>query len=351
MSDDPLSELLRSPLVEQEEESSGRWRRTQSAPPPDRDAPSTPPWIPFVAALAVGGLVVVAAALLTGNDTDPSSELTATTTTAASTSTTQSVSPGTPPVASMPNGYVEINGRIGVRTERVLHRFDELFVSFTTVVRSGLDGETTAGFAGGRWELVLDDGTTIDAADEIFDPLVPAAFTLVFPFEERQVEDLVAVRIVGEALRTGTTHETSIDVDGLPWTGVPGTNRIPLDDGLTFVIGELDLNLEGGTLRWELDGPDEYRAAVTAEIQIFEGGTFPVASMSEARPTTFFSFFGAAIGSASRSRSGELTMFPSRLSSGTTVSKLDIFWVIDWVVYLPADATIPLTGVRTVQIP
>ena len=101
---------------------------------------------------------------------------------------------------------------------------------------------------------------------------------------------------------------------------------------------------------WSLEGADDAEGAVTAAVQVFEGGTFPVASMQEALPTTFFSFFGAATGAADRSTAGEIELEAFRLRSATAVTRLDINWVIDWVVYLPAEATIPLDSVRTVQV-
>ncbi len=344
MSDDPLSELLRSPLADADEEPSGRWRRSATGDrPPDRR--TNPAWVPFVVSLAVGGAIVVAAAALSGGTEEPA-PTPATTQAPTSSTVTPSV---TAAPAAFPPGYVAINGRVGLRAERMLLRDDRLFVSFTTAVRSGLDGEFTTGFSGGRWELELDDGRTVRPLDEIFDPLVPSAFTVVFPVDDFVFDDITAVRITGDAYRSGTTYQMSLDVNGLPWSGRPPSDRIPLDEDLELVVEDLDFTIDGGTVRWRLEGDEDFAAAVSVEAQVFEGGSFPVGFMTEARPSTFFSFFGSAIGAEERSRDGEIELVGGRLSSETAVTKIDLSWFIDWVVYFPVDAAIPLNDVRRAE--
>ena len=131
--------------------------------------------------------------------------------------------------SDFPTGYHQLNELVAARPERLLVRDDTVFVSFSTAVRAGLDPAGTSSFSGGLWRLSLDDGRSIDSFGEFLDPFAPGVFTLAFPINGYGVDDITEVQLTGEVVRAGASHVMQLTFDsGLPWTGTPDGNWIPL---------------------------------------------------------------------------------------------------------------------------
>ncbi len=345
MDDDLIAKLTRSPLEEPDEPTERRWRRREPQEQAyTRSAPTGSP-AAIVGAVLAGGLLVLGGWALarSGDDEAPATTLAPPPTTVAVTAP--------PPLAGrseLPAGYTAVNDRLGVRPERILQRGDLLFVSLTTAVRSGLEAAGTAGFAGGRWELEVADGRRLEAADEAFDPLVPGALTVAFPIDAYDAADVVTLHLTGEAVRSGVEHEMTVPTEGgFPWSGVAPDPRLPLDTGLELVAGQLDLDSETGVLRWELAGPEEFTALVSADADVWgdANAQFPLGRMEPAGAGVFPLLLGGAPSAADQGRSGEVALITGRLRRGDVVSRVEIRWIVNWIAYSPAEAEVPLTGV------
>ena len=332
MADDPLSDLMRSPL----EDDSPRRTRGERKDPGEQAS-----WWPLPVAVAIGGLIALGGFVLTDGDDGPASS--ASPTTVAITVPTES--------SDFPTGYHQLNELVAARPERLLVRDDTVFVSFSTAVRAGLDPAGTSSFSGGLWRLSLDDGRSIDSFGEFLDPFAPGVFTLAFPINGYGVDDITEVQLTGEVVRAGASHVMQLTFDsGLPWTGTPDGNRIPLQGGLDFVIGEIRLRGDGGELDWHLEGDEEPGAVVAATLNFFNpGNNFSAGTFRAAVNTDFFSFFGAAIPPPTVERSGT-SILEGSLGRPSTVERGQLTWNIDWNSYIPAEASIPIDEVRLVTI-
>ena len=328
MADDRFRDLLESPLDAGPEPRRER-RRTGKG---DR------PWLPAAGALAVlGGFV------LADDDSAPAP------TTAVTTPVTVAATTPAEPFGRLPDGYIAIDDRVGARAERVLVRDDAVFVTFTLAVRRELEPTQTAAFGGGRWRLALEDGRRIEGIGEFQDPFAPGTFSVAFPAPEPSSRP-VAIELAGLALRAGGEHITGLSLpDGLPFTGVPERPRIQLADGLEMVIDRVDLSRTGGELEWHLEGPEQLDAVPTATVQFFAGGIqTPNLIMQPRIPATFLGFFGTAAPPPQPARRGVVELAEPGQGRGGAPNRAEVHWVIDWLSYVPAEASLPLDGVPVV---
>lgn len=255
MADDVLKELLTSPVEER--------RKPREPREPREPRSSGPTWIPFVVAMIAGAAIALIAYLLVADDEPQAVPTTLGSTTTSTTTTTVAVT--APPTGQLPPGYTEVGDRIGVRPERILRRPDGVFITFTTAVVNTLDAQGTLGFQGGLWTLRLSDGTTIASSDEAFDPLARGTVSVFFPGDIDP--DLIdSVELNGTATRTNVTIEPRVAepqpglAEGEVRTMSLDQTRWPLDEFLTLVLGDVEIDTEGGRVPWtvESSGPTAF---------------------------------------------------------------------------------------------
>ncbi|MBT8207502.1 MAG: hypothetical protein HKN07_11715 [Acidimicrobiia bacterium] len=330
-----FSELLKTPL-EKPKRPGDRSRREQ--------APSLP------VAAVIGGLVIGAGIVLAGFTVARSSEEPVTAPTVATSiqqTTTTTAAPTTvAPTSGLPTGFVALNDRVGVRPVRILHRGSEVFVSFVTAVLTGLDPEETSGFNGGKWQLLLDDETTVENDQEFFDALARGSFTVKFT-----VPDGVSptgVRLAGEALRNSTAFQSEVSVEGLPAT-LP-REEFAVDGDVTLVIDEMEIREDGGLINWQLEGNSDVTASVQPMIISHNSNqSFPTVLPVRSFSSTF-DFFSPIFDVPPTSRSDTLELEPPPLADVSVVERLEIEWFVSWVVYLPANVEIPLEDVPLARV-
>ena len=330
-----FSELLRTPL-----EKPGRAG-------PDRPRRKEGSFLPV--AVVLGGLVLGAGIVLAGFTVARSNEELTVTATVATTvlQTTTTVVPTTAaPTAGFPEGFFALNERVGARPVRILHRGSEVFVSFVTAVLAGLDPDETSGFNGGKWQLILDDGTTVENDQEFFDALARGSFTVKFTVPDGVTP--TGIRLAGEAVRNSTTFQTEVPVDGLPAT-LPSED-FAVDGDVTLVIDEIEIREDGGTIAWQLEGNSDVTASVQPIIVSHNSNqSFPTVLPVRSFSSTF-DFFSPIFDVPPTSRSDTLELEPPPLADVSVVERLDIEWFVSWVVYLPANVEIPLEDIPLARV-
>lgn len=351
---DPLREILSSPL-----EAPGHERRHRSGDRPDRAAGSIGPWL---VAGVVAGALALALGYLVGGDDEPA----AATTTTEPPSTTTNAPPSTTAIPAFPAGYTPIDdGRLALRVERILARPDAVLVSVSSVVPSGVAGEESAGFQGGRWALDLADGRSITSNMESTAAASPGFVTIEFATDDYGVEDIVALRITGianrysEELSSGSAGSFTLPGDGSPNEVALTPDTFVLDAGVSLAITSFSLDLTTGALAWELQGsePDSL-GAVGPELLLVEASTgteVPTVASGDFGGFVFnpgFSFFE----DVPLSRQGEVAFEPFDPGSGApgfasdTEYTADISLIVTWVVYSSVDTGIPIEDVPVAEV-
>lgn len=338
MSDDKFRDLMRSPLEKpRRKQPRGGWGR------------GGPLWA-GVAAMAIGAAAVLIGAAVVDNETDPQF----------STVSTIGVDEANE-FGSLPPGYVSISDHIGARPERVLLQQDAVFVSFSLAVRSEVDAARSAGYSGGRWQLVLADGSAVDDDGEFFDPLTPGTFSVRFAAPGVTGNDLGSVRLLAAGLGLSTAHQTSLETPGgLPFSGPP-QNPVQLEEGLVLVLDDVTLGLDGGSVAWHLEGPDEVRARLHGSVELYTEGRFfrPAATMGDAQAGDSTGLFGQTTRLAPPEAEGSLLLSGPELSDVIATALLDepasvaratLNLEIGWLSLVPADSTIDLEGVAVVSV-
>lgn len=336
MADDPLRELLSSPL----EASPRRVRAATGTVTPTTVTGASPGGWWLAASVLVGGLLTLGGYLVAADDPAPT-----TTTLAPTTTTTTAVATG--PI--LPEGYLAVDERIGMRVERVLVRPEEVLVTVSSVVPAGLAPTETSGFPGGRWDLVLADGRRITSTDEGSDGLAQGFVSVRFPVTGLDVGEIVGVELTGLGHRLSQVVSATVDGVVLPPDGaeveVPlATTEFPLDDGVVLHIDRFAVSTTTGVLDWSLGGddPDAVGSIAPQLALVADGDTH----FSNPRVDTGqFRFFLSFLGLNPLVREGRAYFDPqtpagfSTTEAGATAA-LDI--EVTWVVFESTRVTFDL---------
>lgn len=346
MADDPLRELLTSPL---DYSAKGRASRRSEKP---RRPTSLPGGAWLVAGLVAGALAVLVGYLVGGDDTavqtSVTTEPTTSTTTLAQTTT-----------VALPPGYVPVDeGRLGIKVERVLMRPDGVFVTVSTVVPSGIDGENSSGFEGGAWELELTGGQILSSTTEAEDAASPGFVTIRFEAGDYGADDLVALRMVGNGLRmsdevsTASAGTFTIPADGTEVMVPLAVESFALDAGITLALPEFAISAYFGHLTWRLEGSEtDAVATVNPQLVVTDtttGTDIPTFAQGDfggfvflSPGNTFFSDVpmtrGGEVGYSPASDGIETFQFPTEVAVSA-----DFLIGVSWIAYLPVNVEIPL---------
>lgn len=337
MVEDPLHELLSSPL----KPTVGRRLRQDGDTSGPTRAPSNGPWL--LGSLIVGAAIVFLGYRLAAEDT------TVPTTTAPTTTTTLSVVDGSP---VFPEGFTPVDTYLAMRVVRVLIRDDATFVTMSSVYADTIDTETSIGFPGGRWDLVLTDGRRITSTFEGSDPLSRGYVSVRFEVTDIAPDDIVSVALTGFAESQTNMLETTaegviIPEDDSEVVIVPVTTRFELDAGVALVIDEFVLSTTGGRLQWSLDGSDQDAvAAMFPSVRLNTGGELDQFASTRIDPGEFRYFIeNFGLGTSPRTRTGLAYFDPLQgeaFAAGVpTTTSLDL--EVSWVVFSPTDVTLPIS--------
>ena len=335
MADDPLHELLTSPL-EPVQRSSRRARDGGTSGPTRTGGP----WL--VVAMVAGAAIVFAGYLLADENTPVPTSLATTTT-----MTLAESGPG------FPDGFTPIDGHMAIRVVRVLIRGDATFVTMSTVFADTVDTETSVGFPGGRWDLVLTDGRRITSTFEGVDALSRGYVSVRFEVTGIAADDIASVALTGLAERLSNVVDTSqaadpvtLPEDGSEMVIIPATTRFDLDAGVALVIDEFALSTTGGRLLWSLDGDDtDAVAAVFPTLTLSNGGDLDQFSITRIDPGEFrFSFATLGLGLSPSTRAGAAYFDPQQGATftGGVPMTTNLEMEVAWVVFGPADVTLPV---------
>jgi hypothetical protein len=347
MADDPLSELLASPL----ESTGGGGSEAGSG-----SAGGAGGWPWFIAAMALGALVVFAGYSL-ARVGEPAATQDPTTTT-----TTTTTEPADPEAARLPAGYVPVDERFGARVERVLARPDGLFVTISTVVVAGIDPSMSAPFPGGTWDLVLTDGTRSPSVEESTAGSTPGYTTIRFDPGDLDPEMLASIEY------TGVAHHMfeSLSATGAAPVMLPADgSEVPVDldgdghrlgEGATLVLEDLVMSVDGGSMSWRLDGHGGSTATVGlwgwALVDGVEIARLDVRSGDDPFFIGGFGFFDGSITSRVAREGGELLIQVtdgSRLPDGVEAT-FEFHGDLIWVSYTPTSVTIPIGNAPVVVV-
>jgi hypothetical protein len=336
MSDDDRS--LRDILAASPLEEPGRKRRKDGrggAGPGDGTA-NAGRW-PIVAGIAAGGLLVLSGYALAGGQ----GEATPTTTVPPSTSTPSTTV--AEPVTGFPEGYAQIDDTTAIKPEKISHHEGELLVTFTAATLRGLDPAETAGFQGADMELMVDPPVT--STPIVFDPVVSGVFTVVFPYSG-SVDASTGIHVTSEWTRSVTFLQQLVDPAEFPTRRTDPT-LIDLDDTNSLSVDEIDLDSDGGELRWSLVG-DADGAVVAATVQITKSfndanGIF----MVDDSLTPGFSDFSPMVPAAVEHHESGVVGLSAPFSEPEQVYAVWISWNVAWVTTIPADVTVQLGDAPT----
>lgn len=283
MADDLLKELLTSPLEEpsRRERRAARRRQAQGDERPGTEItpdgsggrgerggiPRVPLWWGLAAATL--GAVIVIAGYAVASDDAPVPTTTATTTT-----TVAAGDDGSP--SGLPEGYVAVGDRLGMRVERILARPDGVFVTVTTVIVNSLDPNDSTGYQGGLWTLILRDGRRITSTDESFDPLARGTLSVRFPADGYGAGEVAGLELDGIANRV-TAPFSAESVSGFEVT--PGADtavrltpdRFGLDTSLAISLDQFTVGSDEARLDWSLIG-DTANASLTPSLTVVDAG-------------------------------------------------------------------------------
>jgi hypothetical protein len=331
---DPLRDILSSPL--DEDDPPGRGRDA----PVDGGA-SRPLW--FVASMIVGALIVLVAYLVARPGEAPAPPDGAhepPATTAAPTET----------APRLPPGFTSVGEPFGVRVERILIGPDAVFVTISAVVLAGVDGELSAAFPGGSWDLVFADGARTSSIDELVDPSAPGYTTIRFDTSVGGPEGLASLEYTGVGLRSfeALEHTTITGVilpeDGseVPLTLDPARHR--LADGTTLAFDDFTMSSTGGSMSWGIAGDDPTRAAVHLVVDVIHDETNIVrlGGQTGQLPTFSFGFGPPALLPGVLLPGGEVLFTASEPLPTDTELSLVLWGDITWMSFTPAGWTIPI---------
>ncbi|MFH1103340.1 MAG: hypothetical protein V1757_00120 [Actinomycetota bacterium] len=339
MADDPLRDLLSSPL----ETTPRRGGGEQHQPRPPRGG-GQGPWV--VASIIVGALAFLGGYVVVGGEEAPP------TTTAASTTTTTTMVAA--PIGLLPDGYTALGDRLGVKVERILVRTDAVFVSLSSVVPNTLAPEESSGFQGGLWTLVLADGRRIGSVQESSDASAPGFFSVQFPPDGYSAADITGIALQAVAHRSAEDISAEIETpftipaDGTPITATLAQSTFFLDAGVNLVFSDVTLTASRGEMSWTVEGPDEDAGAIVypyLELEM-EDGTIEVAEVRTDDPTFGF-FFAQSVSTRPTVRAGSILYDP--IDPGPTATfptdvplRARFFASVSWAVYSPDTVMIPI---------
>lgn len=347
MTDDRIREILTSPLEEKERRRKGAERTD------DVLAPATGglgPWL--LGAVVTGGALALVGYLVAGGNDDPvPTSLAPSATAATSTSTTAAPQQ----TGALPEGYTEV-GIHGVRVERILLRPDAVFVTVSSVLPSGLDPETSAGFQGGRWVMELADGTAISSLEQSIDGTAPGFISIRFPVDgvSPSPQDVVAVRLTGLGVLSSERLEGRTEIVVAPGETTSAQiqpSSFALDEGVTLELTALEATSDDIRMEWSLSGSADAVAALSPLLEITSGdqtvGVGPVGQGGG------FGFFPSLAGEPATA-SGQFTfsgpesidLVPEDATEPVALS-VRVELPIAWTIYHPIDVSLPLDGVPT----
>ena len=341
MADDPLRELLSSPL----DDARGRFRvgaTEPKQPRPKRSAAGTTgPWL--VGSMALGAFIAIAGYLIARDDgaTVSTAETTATTTTVAVID----------PIGILPNGYTPVGDRLGMKVERVLIRSDSAFVSLSTVVPNTLAPAESSGYEGGLWNLILTGGRRVASVRESTDAEAPGFVSVEFPAGSYVESDIVAVELRGVArhesqeVTTESTASFTLPTDGSTITVGIANPQVILDAGVDVVFSDLSISTAQAEMSWTLAGTDpDAGATVYAGLVLDAGGPLTEAAVLRSYNPSFGFFRGGSIGTTPPLREGTMVFDPSSAPtfSADVAMTARFTFQVDWTVYEPTSTTIPI---------
>jgi hypothetical protein len=350
LADDLLKELLDSPL---EKEKKGRRTRrpgeagrSEIVPEGAGDAGTREPigrgpilW--GLGAAVLGALIVIAGYSVAADDPAP------TTTTSTTTTVTESPSSDGSPLG-LPEGYVAVGDRLGMRVERILVRDDGIFLTVTTVVENSFDAATTTGFQGGLWTLVLNDGTRITSTVESFDALARGTVSVWFPPEGVQASDIVALELNGTAGRLTNTlvavPAERFTVTAGESTSVPITpTRFDIDAGVTLTIDRIVMSDVEGRMDWSLDGEATANAAVEP-ILVLDDLTGSTTLVPAHIQSSGFAFFHPSVAAPTLEQEGVVGFLMPESNPLPTEIELEatLELQVTWAVYEPVVVSLPV---------
>lgn len=240
MSDDRLTELLRSPL---DDRPGGGWRA----------------WLPTASLSAAAGVLVAVAvvAFTGGGDEEVSAKVATTVTTAA-----------VAPAAVLPEGFTPITGEFGVRPDWLVVRGDQLYVSLASAVTAGTEPEVVKPMDSGLWFW----GTEPDAVEstvEYADPDVAGRITV--EFDAADPGGAAALRVIPGS-RSTTSADTTVPVTAMPLIVPAGAGRFPLGGGVDLVVDGVFVDDVTGSAAWHLEGGSSERARIGLQVDLMAGG-------------------------------------------------------------------------------
>lgn len=342
MSDDPLRELLSSPLDPGRTRSKEGGEQHTAARPTGTASRGNGPWL--VAAILTGAIVVVAGYLIARDERS-----TTTTTVATMTTTTTALVP----VGVLPDGYTAVDDRYGMKVERVLVRPDAVFVSMSSVVPNSLAPGVSSGYGGGVWSLELAGGRQIPSIGESTNVEAPGFVSVQFPPGDYTAEDMVGVVLRGVAHRDSqqitvqSAKPFSLPADGTTLTVPLSGNRTNLDAGVDIEFSDLTISTTIATATWALTGSNtEAGAHVSADLSLVNEDVG--VEHTNWRSDVSFGFFFQVFGTTPQTREGTMIFDP--VPDGTVVGGFspDVPFTasftlsIEWTVYEPNSTTIPV---------
>lgn len=331
---DPLRDILSSPLDEDDPPRRGRGA-------PVEGGASWPLW--FVASMIVGALVVLAAYLVARTGEEPAAPDGAHEPPATTAAPTEAV-------PRLPPSFTSVGDPFGVRVERVLIGPDTVFVTISAVVLAGVNGELSAAFPGGSWDLVFADGARTSSIDELVDPSAPGYTTIRFDTSVGGPEGLASLEYTGvglrsfEALEPATITGVILPEDGseAPLTLDPTRHR--LADGTTLAFDGFTMSSAGGSMSWSISGDEATRAAVQVSVEVIHDERIIVGlgGRTGQEPTFSFGFGPPALLPGAMLPGGEVIFTaPEPLPTDIELT-LQLRSQITWISYTPAGWTIPI---------
>jgi hypothetical protein len=269
------------------------------------------------------------------------------TTTVATTTTTIAQETGAP--GELPEGYVAVGDRLGMRIERILQRSDGVFITVTTVVKNSLDPDTTTGFQGGVWTMVLADGRRITSTNESFDPLARGTVSIHFPPDGIVPEDIETLELNGLADRLTTVIDDEtvepvlLGEDPTDLALVDGGYDI--DAGVVLSVDSFNLSTESGLLEWSVESDALAFASVVPELTLTDPAGTEILMTTRVQ-TTGFRFFHPSVASTPLTADG-VDAFdppnPGALDAGPWTASLAL--QVTWATYDPILVNLPVDDV------
>jgi hypothetical protein len=332
--DDPMKDVVRSPLEELEPWPTERHRLVAIA---------------LLAAAAAAAVTLLAATRI------EASPITTTTTT---TTTVVAAEPGLPP------GYADTGAGYGVRVEWMFSGADALHVALSTAVPSDGDRSTTRPVgatilgpgrrAVGAWTVLLADGRRVAHTAETVDEEAPGTMTVSFPVTGVVSGDVVSIEMVPATGHGMRVVETTIAMPSFPVTGlettIPATELVEHTGSGTQRSGESRLLVEGldaawshGWVRWTLEG--EPGVLVRLEGVVGLAGSDEPVVLASAAPFEQ-RFLSRATPPLTPAASGVLHLRRSGRPGVAEyeVTALECTWTVTWARYEGEPVTVPTTG-------